>query len=139
MKTFAQRLPLFALKFYQPMRDAILVEEIVELMSIARIPVCQNTHPREYAIAAKPAPSHDQGIDDRLAHRRNFRQRTPEFPRRNVKNLGLFRCDACRTEDRCALEHRYVAHEIALTRGSEVIFGAIACLEGIDFAVQNNR
>ena len=46
MKTFAQRLPLFALKFDQPMRDAILVEEIIELMSIARIAAGQNTHAR---------------------------------------------------------------------------------------------
>ena len=138
MKTFAQRLSLFALKFHQPMRDAILVEEIIELMSIARIAAGQNTHSREFAIATKPPPSHDQGIDDCLAHGGNFRERAPQFGCRNVKYLGLFRCDSGRTEDRCALEHRYVADEIALVRGSEVIFGAIARLEGFDFAAQNN-
>ena len=41
-------------------------------------------------------------------------------------------------QDRCSLEHGYVAEEIALTRGGEVIFGAIARLEGFDFAAQNN-
>src|SRR5438034_7942733 len=120
------------------MRDAILVEKIIELMSIARIAAGQNTHARELAIAAKPPPSHDQRIDDRLAHGRNFRQRAPKFSRRNVKYLGLVRCDSGRTEDRCALEHRYIAHEIALARGSEVIFRAIARLEGFDLAAQNN-
>src|SRR5580765_7443629 len=107
-------------------------------MSITLIAVSQNTHPREFAIATKPSPSHDQGIDDCLAHGGNLRQRAPEFGRRNVEYLGLFRCDSARTEDRCALEHRYVAQEIALACGSEVIFGAIACLEGIDFTAQHN-
>src|SRR5438270_12409065 len=93
MKTFAQRLPLFALKFHQPMRDAILIEEIIELMSISRVATCQNTHSREFAIATESSSTHDQGIDDCLAHRRNFRQRTPEFGCRNVEDLGLFRCD----------------------------------------------
>src|SRR5256886_11823837 len=68
MKTFAQCFALFTLKVYQPMRDAILVEKIIELMSIARVAACQNTHARKFAIATKPAPSHDQRIDDRLAH-----------------------------------------------------------------------
>ena len=53
MKTFAQRLSLFAFKFDQPMRDAIFVEEIIELMSIARIRGCQNTHARKFAIATR--------------------------------------------------------------------------------------
>src|SRR5207248_4726110 len=100
MKTFAQCLALFAFKFDQPMRDAILVEEIIELMSIARIAVCQNTHSREFAIAAEPTPSHDQGIDDCFAHGRNFRQSAPKFCGRNVEYLCLVRCDSGRTEDR---------------------------------------
>src|SRR5438128_12206950 len=116
MKTFTQRLPLFALEFQQPMRDAILIEEVMELMSVARIAARQNTHSREFAIAAKPSPSHDQRIDDCLAYRWNFRQRAPEFGRRNVQYFSLVRCDSARTEDRCALKHRYVAHEIALAR-----------------------
>src|SRR5437762_6617520 len=102
------------------MRDAILVEEIIKLMSIARIAVSQNTHAREYAIAAKPSPSHDQGIDDCLADGGNFRQRAPKCGGRNVEDLGLVRFHSARTEDRCALEHRYVAHEIALTRGARL-------------------
>src|SRR6476620_12676622 len=100
------------------MRDAILIEEIIELMSVARIAAGQNTHARKFAIATKPPPPHDQRIDDRLADGGNFRQRAPKFGRRNEKDLGLIRCDSGRTEDRCALEHRYVAHEITLTRVS---------------------
>src|SRR5438552_18950793 len=105
------------------MPDSILVEEIIELMSSALVSASQNTHAGEFSIATEPAPSHDQGIDDCLAHRGNFRQGAPEFGRRNVEYLGLLRCNSARTEDRSALEHRYVAHEIALARGSEVIFG----------------
>ena len=138
MKTFAQCLALFALKFYQPMRDAILVEKIIELMSIARVATGQNPHARKFTIATKPAPSHDQRIDDRLAYGGNFRQRAAKFGRRNEKDLGLIRCDSGRTEDRCALQHRYVAHEIPLVRVSEVIFGAVARLESFEFAAQNN-
>src|SRR5512140_654884 len=98
-------------------------------MSIARVAAGQDAHARKFAIATKPASSHDQRIDDRLAHGGNFRQRAPKFGRRNVKYLRLIRCDSGRTEDRRALEHRYVAHETTLARGSEVIFGAVARLE----------
>src|SRR5580700_551845 len=121
------------------MRDAILVEKIIELMSIARIAVCQNTHAREFAIAAEPSPPHDQGIDDGFAHGRNFRQCAPKFCGRNVEYLRLIRCDSGGTEDRCPLEHGYVPEEIALTRGGEVIFDVVARLEGLEFTAQNNR
>src|SRR5260370_8761106 len=120
------------------MRDAILVEKIIELMSMARIATGQDTHPREFAIAAKSTPSHDQRIDDRLAHAGNVRQRAAKFRGWNMEYFGLIRCDSARTEDRCALEHRYVAHEIAFTRGSEVIFRTIARFEGFEFSAQNN-
>src|SRR2546427_8195560 len=108
MKTFTQRLPLFALEFQQPMRDAILIEEVIELMSVARIAASQDTHSREFAIAAEPSPSHDQRIDDCLAHGRNFCQRASKFGCRNMEYLGLFRCDSARGQGRCALEHRDV-------------------------------
>src|ERR1700680_5002143 len=108
-------------------------------MSIACIAVCQNTHSREFAIAAEPSSSHDQGIDDGLAHGWNYRQRAPKFCGRNVEYFGLVGCDSGRTEDRCTLEHGYVPEEIALTRSGEVIFGAIARLEGLEFSAQNNR
>src|SRR5947208_17081161 len=121
------------------MRDAILIEEVIELMSAARIAASQNTHSREFAIAAEPSPSHDQRVDDRLAHGGNFRQRAPKFGCRNIEYLGLFRCDSARGDGGCALEHRDVPDEIALVRGSENLFGAIAGLEGFDFAAQNNR
>src|SRR5512132_236203 len=120
------------------MWNAILVEKIVELMSIARVAAGQNTHSREFAIATKPASSHDQRIDDRLAYGGNFRQRAPKFGRRNEEDLGLVRRDSRRTEDRRALEHRYVAHKITLACDSEVVFGAVARLVRFEFATQNN-
>src|SRR5437762_8283533 len=106
------------------MRNAILVEKVIELMSIARVAAGQNTHASKFAIATKPASSHDQRIDDRLAYGGNFCQRAPKCGRRNKKYLGLIRCDSGRTEDRRALEHRYVAHEITLAR---VKIGRAAC------------
>src|SRR3984893_15313296 len=120
------------------MPDAVLIVGIIELMTIARIAAGESTQAREFAIATKPPPSHDQGIDDCLAHGGNFRQRAPKFRGRNLKYLCLVRCDSGGTEDRCALEHRYGAHEIALARGSEIVFRVIACLEGFEFAVQTN-
>ena len=108
-------------------------------MSITRIAASQNTHSREFPIAAKPPPSHDQRIDDCLAHGGNFRQRAPEFGCRNVQYLGLFRYDSARGQGRCALEHRDVTDKIALVGGGENLFGAIARLEGFDFTAQNNR
>ena len=98
----------------------------------------QHTQSGKLAIPADSAAPHDQRIDDRLAHGRNFRQRAPKFGRRNEEDLGLFRRDSRRTEDRCALEHRYVAHEITLVRVSQVIFGSVARLERFEFAAQNN-
>src|SRR5207244_12329401 len=93
------------------MRDAILVEKIIELMSIARIATGQDTHPREFAIAAKSTPSHHQRIDDRLANARNFRQRPAKFPGWNMEYFGLNRRECSRTDDLYASEHRYVPHE----------------------------
>src|SRR6476660_9590645 len=104
------------------MRNAIFVEKIIELMSLARVTSGQHTHAREFTIATKPSPSHDQGIDDCLAYGGDFRERAPEFSRRNMENLGLVRYNSARTENRCALEHRNVADEIALVRIREVIF-----------------
>src|SRR5207237_9465375 len=118
------------------MRDSIPVANIIELMSIARIATGQDTHPCEFAIAAKSTPSHDQRIDDRLAHPGNFRQRAAKFRGWNMEYFGLIRCDSARTEDRCALEHRYVAHEIAFTRGSAVRFRTTARSEGFGMGVQ---
>ena len=120
------------------MRNAILIEKIIKLMSIARVAAGQNTHARKFAIATKPPSSHDQCIDDGLAYGGNFRQRAPKFGRGNEEDFGLIRCDSGRTEDRRALEHRYVAHELTLARVSQVIFGAVAGLERFEFAAQNN-
>src|SRR5260370_20649233 len=66
------------------MRDAILVEKIIELMSIARIADSQNTHACEFAIAAKPPPPHDQCVHDRLAHGGGLRPTRPATPRPNM-------------------------------------------------------
>ena len=53
MKTFAERLSLFAFKFDQPMRDAIFIEEIIELMSFAHRRLARTRMPGKFAIAAR--------------------------------------------------------------------------------------
>src|SRR5262249_38688139 len=120
------------------MRDVILVQKIVELMSVTRAARSQHAQSRKLAIPTDSAAAHNERIDDRLANGRNFCECAPKFGRRNVEYLGLIRCDSGRTEDRRALQHRYVAHEIALARVSQIVFGSVARLERFEFAAQNN-
>src|SRR2546430_4433866 len=106
------------------MRDAILVEKIIELMSIARVAACQNTHARKFAIATKPAPSHDQRIDDRLAHGGNLPQPAPQLRPREEGEPRLLRPDSRRNEEPRALGARNGAHEITLPPGRQGILRA---------------
>src|SRR5258708_35539957 len=99
---FAQCFALFAIKFYQPVRNAILVEKIIELMSIARVAAGQNTHARKFAIASKPPPPHDQRIDDRLAHGGNFPPRAPKVGRPDEEDLCPIRFVSRPTQGRGA-------------------------------------
>src|SRR5690242_4368464 len=107
-------------------------------MSVTCAARSKHTQSGKLAIPADSAAPHNERIHDCLAHGRNFRQCAPKFGRRNVEYLGLIRCDPGRTEDRRALEHRYVAHEITLARVSQVNFGSVARLERFEFAAQNN-
>ena len=67
MEAFTQRLSLFTFKYDQAMRNAILVEKIIQLMSKQLITLRQYPHSSEFGVPADPPPSHDQGIDDRFA------------------------------------------------------------------------
>src|SRR5256886_16870746 len=96
------------------MRDAILVEKIIELMSITRVTAGQNTHARKFTIATKPAPSHDQRIDDRLAHGGKLPPRAPKVGRRDEEDLRPFPRDPGRTQERCAPGHPTFPPEIKL-------------------------
>src|SRR5258705_8484955 len=104
------------------MRNAILVEKIIELMSIARVAAGQNTHARKFAIATKPPSSHDQRIDDRLAYGGNFRHRAPKFGPPDEEDLGLLPFYSGRNEDRRAPEHRHVAPQKTPPRRGPGIF-----------------
>ena len=92
MKTVAQRLALFALEFDQPMRDVILIQKIVELMSITRATRSQHAQSRKLAIPANSPAPHNECVDDWFAYPWHLGQHAPEFSRRNVQNLGLVRC-----------------------------------------------
>ena len=54
METFTQRLSLFTFEYDQAMRNAILVEEIIQLMSKQLITLRQYPHSSEFAVPAYP-------------------------------------------------------------------------------------
>src|SRR3954447_21873041 len=116
------------------MWNPVFVEEIIKLMSIARVAIGQHAHASEFTITTKSPPSHDQRVNDCPADGGNFRQRAPEFSSRNVEDLGLLGYDSARTENRSALKHRYIAEETAFVRVSEVIFSTVTRFESFDFA-----
>jgi hypothetical protein len=51
VKAIAQGLTLFALEFDQTMRDVVLIQKIVELVSVTRAARSEHTQPCELAIA----------------------------------------------------------------------------------------
>src|SRR5215471_14907999 len=104
MKAIGQFLSVLAVDIDKSMRDVILVEEIVDVMSFAIVAARQHAKAGKYAVAIQPPAAHDQRIDDCLAHGGNFRQGAPECGGGNVKYFGLFRFHSGGTQDRCALE-----------------------------------
>src|SRR5437667_5560280 len=139
MQTLAQRPALSALKFDQPMRDVVFVQEIVELMSITRAARSEHTQPCKLAIATQPASSHDQRVHDWLADPGQLGQGAPELSRWHVKDFGLVRCYPRCRERRRTLQHRDVADEIALVRDRQFLFDVVALLDHLYFAAQYNR
>src|SRR5437867_4899362 len=91
MEPTAKLLALRTLKFDEAMRDMILVEKIMELMSLPRTTQRDDAQPSELAVAPKSPPAHDNCADNRLAQTRQFGERAPDFDRRNFQNFGLFR------------------------------------------------
>src|SRR5262245_10261428 len=136
--SFAQRLTLFALEFDQTMQDVVLIQKIVELMSIAGTARSEHTQSGKLVIATEPTSSHDQRVHDWFANPWQLCEHAPELSRRDMKNLGLVRCYARGRERRCALQHCHVADEIALVCDSEFHFDIIPALEDLYFAAQNN-
>src|SRR5437867_6488374 len=138
MQTFAQCLSLFALKFDEPMRDTIFVEEIIELTAFACAACSENAQPGKLPIASQSLATHDQCLYDDLAHTGQFGERAPEFGRGHVEYLGFRRGYPHRGQGRRALQHRDIANEIALACSGEDLFRAIARLESLDLAAQDN-
>lgn len=80
MQAFAERLSLFALEFNQPMRDVILVEEVVELMTFARAAGGgENAQTGKFTITSQTTAAHDERIDDGRAHAGYFRESASQF------------------------------------------------------------
>src|SRR5262245_45128591 len=121
------------------MRDVVLIQKIVELMSVTRTALSKHTQSGKFAIATQAPSSHDQRVHDRFADPWHLRQHAPEFSRGHVQNLGLVRCHARSRERRCPLQHRHVADEITRVPNREFLFDVVPPLEDLYFAAQDNR
>src|SRR5215471_12018276 len=136
--SFAQRLTLFALEFDQTMQDVVLVQKIVELMSVTPVARSEHTQTGKLVIAKQSPPSHDQRVHNWFANPWYFGQDPPEFVRWHVQDLRLVRRHSRSRQRGCALQHSHVADEIALVRDCEFQFDVVPSLEDLYFAAQNN-
>src|SRR5262245_14507517 len=136
--SFTEGLALFALEFDQTVRDVVLVQKIVELMSVTPAARSEHTQTGKLVIATEPTSSHDQRVHNRFTDPWQLGQDAPEFSRGHIKDLGLVRCYARGCERRCALQHRNIANEIPLVRNCEFQFDVVPLLEDLYFAAQNN-
>ena len=93
-KAFAQLLALIARQIDHAMRNVILVEEIVDLMSVAIVRRGQDTEAGELAVTIQSPPPHNERVDDRRADRRYFGQGAPKLRGRDVENFRLVGSDA---------------------------------------------
>ena len=130
---------MLALKFDEPVRDVIFIEEIIELMSFACVACRENAKPGKFPIASEATATHDECVHDGRAHTRYFGERAPEFGRWHFENFRFRRSHAGGSQGGCALQHRDVADEIALACGRENLFRAIARFENFDLAAQDYR
>src|SRR5205814_7154948 len=66
MEALAQGLTIWALRLNQPVRNMILVEEIVDLISVPRAVQGDNAQAGKLAVAPESLPSHDESAHDWL-------------------------------------------------------------------------
>jgi hypothetical protein len=138
VKAVAQRLTLFALEFNQPMWDVVLIQKIVESMSLSLVPRSEHTQSRKLAITAQPPASHDQRFNDWFADPWHLGQHAAEFGCGHIQDFGFLRGHSRSRERRCPLQHRYVSNEIAFVRDCELLFDVVPPLKDLYFAPQNN-
>ena len=117
----------------------ILGQEIVELMSFPRIAPRDHAQARKLPVAHETSPPHDERVHDWLRDAGQFRERAPQFGRRDLQNLGLLGFHPGAGQRRRALEHGDVADEIARARCAEDLLGLFAFLENLDLAAQDDR
>ena len=55
----------------------ILGQEIMQLMAVPRVPQRDHAKTRKFAILHQAFPAHDEGVNERLGHAGQFRERTP--------------------------------------------------------------
>ncbi len=134
-----RQMAVFALGINQPMRDVVLIQEVIKLTAFARIARRHDAEPGKLAIALQPLPAHDERAHDRFAHPGQFGQRLPEPLRRHLQNLTLVRPASNGHQRRRAHQHRYVADKIPRTTGRENLLLAVTRLEGLECAAQDHR
>src|SRR6516162_6474592 len=115
----------------------VLSEKIVELMSLARITIGQDTQTGKFAIPLETFASHDQGAHDRLTHARNFRQSTSQPCRGNLHDLRLLRFATHSRNNRSPGEHRDVANKITRPGQAKDLFLTIARFKNFEFPAQD--
>src|SRR3954470_18976525 len=113
MMTVRQFPALFALGVDDPMWNVVFVQEVVDEMSVAIILNGQHAKSGELTIAKQPASSHDQCIDDRIAHARYLGQCATYLVRRHVQDFRFIRSYTGSAEYRRSLQHTDVGQKIA--------------------------
>ena len=124
-QSFAEGTALFGLRINQPVRDMVLVEEIVKLASFARTIGGENTQPGKLAIAQQTLPPHDERAHDRLTDSRQFRQRLSHPRGRHFEDLALLRLASSAAQGGCAHQHSHFTGKIARTGRGQNQFPAI--------------
>ncbi len=138
VQPLAQRPPIFSFKSNQPVRNVILVEEIVELAAFARAVLRDDAQPRKLLVPLQSAPPHDESAHDHFAHTRQFCERLSQPCGGHFQNLAFIRFASRACQCRCAGEHPHLADKIALVGRSEDLLLLVARLEYFHLAVQND-
>src|SRR5436190_15133989 len=96
---------MVAFKSDQPMRDVILVEEIIELTALARAILGDYAEAGKVLVPLQPSAPHDECLDDRLTDARQFSKRLSETIRGHFQDFAFVGFAARAAQRRCSREH----------------------------------
>src|SRR5262249_46750870 len=116
----------------------ILGQEIMQLTSLARITLRNDSQAGELGVPHQALSSHDQGINNRFRYTGKFSERAAQIILWHLKNLNLFGFHSSVGERRSALKHGYITDKIAFAGSAKNLLAIFALLEDLDFAAQNH-